>query len=889
MLFNENRLEKIIATYKNDFKDLWGNEEYKWHAVKWFQENWDIDAPDFKEMVVKAFQQNVMLNLLFSGAFMPGVMIIRWAEEHTEQLREMFRNLFNEDLDLEGRVQAFIEASDAIMAGSDLNPYQNTNAVSTYLWLRYPDKYYIYKYSEYRMVAKSLQSDYHPVKGPISSMIDGFKFYDAIREKLLQDEEMKALLSRQVASNADRYYVDNNLNTLTIDLGFYIGNYMWYPREKDYKPGIDSKKWRKLLLNPEIFDEAALKIVKRFHQNGDSGSCLEMSNKYGNAWQFYNSVASTLAIKIHEQLDCKVFEEQDPKDKKKKLKKWWPILFVGRNSVTGEEGTYIYRLREELSTVLDDDSDSDVQARLESVAMYEEGYPKEKPKFRIWKISHGDREFSEAEKNTFIENKVAVVHEWASGYADWSRVKGKDLMEKSQVGDFFFLCHGGYIQLLGQFVESEWLACPEKNDVKWRQMKYKVIATAKDIGKMATDKKKAWTPNFMSTFAEVKSNELDVFEEWILAPYFGLDMADLKEIYEDGPIQSVPPLEIEEVYDLNCIDYHRNRIVFGAPGTGKSYRLEEQRKEVLKVTKEDDKQDLYERVTFYPDYSYAKFVGAYKPVPETVEVEKNGTLTKDKVITYKFVPGPFVRMLVNALSNPNKPYILIIEEINRANAAAVFGDVFQLLDRDENDGSVYPVQTSEDLRAYLEENVKRNLDFAKIRIPNNMFIWCTMNSADQGVFPLDTAFKRRWDFEYVGINDEVEFIPDNEFEIAKQIYYWDDLRQAINNVLTVSKVNEDKLMGPFFLSKKVLENDGIKKNEKFIEAFKSKVIMYLFEDAARQRRKDIFGDGEKRYSDICSAFVKYGIKAFSENVQSEYNALYSKRQEMTAKEPDSET
>ena len=131
--------------------------------------------------------------------------------------------------------------------------------------------------------------------------------------------------------------------------------------------------------------------------------------------------------------------------------------------------------------------------------------------------------------------------------------------------------------------------------------------------------------------------------------------------------------------------FYRNRILFGAPGTGKSFTLNKERKELLGDGNEMD----YERVTFHPDYSYANFVGTYKPVPCKDSDGKDA-------ITYEYVPGPFMRIYVEALKNGRtddvKPFLLIIEEINRANVAAVFGDIFQLLDRDDDEVSEYPIQ-----------------------------------------------------------------------------------------------------------------------------------------------------------------------------------------------------
>jgi len=311
----------------------------------------------------------------------------------------------------------------------------------------------------------------------------------------------------------------------------------------------------------------------------------------------------------------------------------------------------------------------------------------------------------------------------------------------------------------------------------------------------------------------------------------------------------------------------RNRIFFGAPGTGKSYCLNKEKDELLGENCKD-----YERVTFYPDYAYANFVGTYKPTPYTDNEGKD-------LITYKYIPGPFMRMYVKSLKNTKtnnlKPFLLIIEEINRANVAAVFGDIFQLLDRDDNNISEYPIQASEDIKKHLKEKLGGNIeDYAEIKIPDNLFIWATMNSADQGVYPMDTAFKRRWEFTYLGINVNEEGIGNKKVILGtgnyKREIEWNDLRRAINDELSHYKINEDKLIGPYFLSRKNLSE--LENEQDFIEIFKSKIIMYLFEDAARQRRETLFAGcaDRSRYSSICDEFVNKGVFIFCKNISDKF-------------------
>lgn len=316
--------------------------------------------------------------------------------------------------------------------------------------------------------------------------------------------------------------------------------------------------------------------------------------------------------------------------------------------------------------------------------------------------------------------------------------------------------------------------------------------------------------------------------------------------------------------------FERNRILFGAPGTGKSFKLNCEKDVLLADGGE------YERVTFHPDYSYANFVGTYKPVPCKDSDGKDA-------ITYSYVPGPFMRTYVKAIRNGRtdapKPFLLVIEEINRANVAAVFGDVFQLLDRGDDEVSEYPIQASEDIKRYLAGELGGNPDdYSEIRIPDNMFIWATMNSADQGVFPMDTAFKRRWDFTYLGIDDSEAGIVGKKVILGegeyRRIVEWNALRKAINNELLTYKVNEDKLMGPYFISKKNLPESEMIDPTVFTRIFKNKVIMYLFDDAAKQKRITLFGGCDEKaknqYSKICREFDTKGVYIFCEGISSQF-------------------
>lgn len=310
----------------------------------------------------------------------------------------------------------------------------------------------------------------------------------------------------------------------------------------------------------------------------------------------------------------------------------------------------------------------------------------------------------------------------------------------------------------------------------------------------------------------------------------------------------------------------RNLIVYGAPGTGKSYKLNELKEKYFTSPM------LYKRVTFYANYSYSQFVGSYKPSPAYKLNNKEkvtnilGYEVDEPIINYEYVPGPFLTMILKAIRNPQNNYLIIIEEINRGNAASIFGDLFQILDRDKHGISEYKVEISNELKHHLskstefEEELKYEIIEKGLYIPSNLYIWATMNSADQGVFPMDTAFKRRWSFEYIDIDASENKIEGNIVKLGnqKKIIKWNKLRKSINDKLILLNINEDKLLGPFFLS-----IDEQTDENKFEIAFKNKVLMYLYEDVLRHRKSEFFKGNISTYSKLIKSYDELGGDVFN--------------------------
>lgn len=295
------------------------------------------------------------------------------------------------------------------------------------------------------------------------------------------------------------------------------------------------------------------------------------------------------------------------------------------------------------------------------------------------------------------------------------------------------------------------------------------------------------------------------------------------------------------------------QITYGAPGTGKSHGINT----LLKTTN-------HVRTTFHPDSDYASFVGAYKPTMVKQEkrisydvLDNDNKHEEEEIIAYKFVPQAFIKAYVSAWKNYPKETVLVIEEINRGNCAQIFGDLFQLLDRKDNGFSSYPIDADADIAQYLCSELKDilpnegdvseiNNDFSehypdgiieqikngtKLLLPNNLYIWATMNTSDQSLFPIDSAFKRRWDWKFVKISDAHK---NWTIHFGDEACSWWEFIKKMNKIIAKETSSDDKKLGYFFCKPSNEDKDFISE-----ERFVGKVLFYLW--------NDVFKDGETKY------------------------------------------
>ena len=322
----------------------------------------------------------------------------------------------------------------------------------------------------------------------------------------------------------------------------------------------------------------------------------------------------------------------------------------------------------------------------------------------------------------------------------------------------------------------------------------------------------------------------------------------------------------------------RQLIKYGVPGTGKSYGITEKIKEIYDDYDETGDSEFVFRTTLHPEYSYYDFVGSTYPI------------VKDDKITYDFRPGIFTSALKKALDfeKTGERVFLVLEEMSRANVAAVFGDLFQLLDRDDNGVSEYKIR-NDLIATYIRDNGGVDLANNNIYLPANLYIYGTVNTSDQNVFVMDNAFKRRFEFEYVSTDPVVDKDnkPLNEFEFVldSSRYKWSDFYRRINSYVTgIMGLREDKQIGPFFLKFKSSSDDSETEEYNFNQ-IKNKLLQYLWEDVHKCAmaehplfREDVttFGDAYSKIDshenifcqDFCDLFIKKS-EVMTENPESD--------------------
>lgn len=745
------KLRPILAGYKAYFPSHWDDEIYKWEAIKHFQDHWNIEAENFGEMFKEATDKT--FNLLASGYAYPRGMMINFAKADDAAARQMFRDLYDESRDLAERVDAFQTASEAIRAkyddGTWRNHYQNTNAISVYLWLRYPEKYYIYKYEIYRDVAAELNSEYRPKRnGSVDSLIGGFKMYDEVCKVISEDAEVVEMFRSAVT---DTCYPDPHMRTVTVDVGFYLSRFFleerkaaqeeegWFP--KDYNPDITVNEWVQMLKDSSVFTQNALQIMKRMKDYGGQATCTQLSIKYGETKNFYNAGSSALARRVAEKTGCEVMTGDNENAK------WWPILYMGKDASANEAGAYIWRLRSELAKALEMVDLSDVP--LYAVAVEEGVEPSQVRQYwwltanpKIW--SFADIKIGEEQSYTlynengnkrrvfqnFLDAKVGDI---VIGYEANPVKKVVALAEITQAND------GSNIY----FAKTEGLAVP---------IEYAALKDCPELEKMEFFVQ----PN--GSLFKLTKGEFDFIMDIIREanPTKSPDVVLPKYTKADF-LSKV--FMTEERYDVleALLRNKMNIILQGAPGVGKTFAA---KKLAYAMMGEVDDSRI-ELVQFHQNYSYEDFIMGYRP---------DGA-------EFKLTDGIFYRFCQTAANHPDKEYFFIIDEINRGNMSKIFGELMMLIEKG--------------YRGTKATLAYSGMPFA---VPENLYIIGMMNTADRSLAMIDYALRRRFSFFEMepGFNSE-------GFQNYMQTFDNETFNALIDQIKVLNKeIAEDPSLGRGF-------------------------------------------------------------------------------------------
>lgn len=693
-MIDRARLADVLVRYKQDFlKFQWKNEQYKWMAVKNFQDNWNVEAPDFAQMLGRSLAKTY--NLLGSMNNYPARMITIFADKSPEEVRAMFLTLFDESRDIWERISQFKARSDGLLKkyrNGVGQHYQHENAVTTYLWLRFPDRYYPYKFNEVRSVAEQLDSSYHFKKGAYADNIRNFyALYDELNGELRRDEELIRLFRSQ---RTESCYPDPELRTLTADVGFYISRYYspekvddgWIP--KDYEPGLTAEDWAGLLADREVFNDSSLQVMKRMKDYGGMATCTQLSIKYGETANFYNTTSSALAQRVAKKRGLSPVELHPGQEN------WWPILFLGRDAGKDEEGVFVWKLREELVQALD-------KANLEGVPL-------------MAAPSGG-----EEERGTWWLNANPKI--WSFSQLTVGEAQAFTLYNEN----------GNKRRIFQNFLDAktgDLVIGYESNPVK-QIVAIGRIAAGQDGEKIVFEKLEGLSsPIDYLTLKECPELERMEYFQNPQGSLFKLTRGEydfiIDLIREENPLPQETGLEsytkadfLDEVYMTEdrydtlaaLLRSKKNVILQGAPGVGKTFAA---RRLAWSLMGEKDG-DRIEFVQFHQNYSYEDFVMGYKPAQEGFELKY----------------GIFYRFCQKAANQPGKDFFFIIDEINRGNMSKIFGELLMLIEKD-----------------YRGEKATLAYNGLSFSVPENLYIIGMMNTADRSLAMIDYALRRRFSF-----------------------------------------------------------------------------------------------------------------------------------------------
>ncbi|MCR5101732.1 MAG: EVE domain-containing protein [Butyrivibrio sp.] len=564
-------------------------------------------------------------------------------------------------------------------------------AITVYLWLKFPSKYDVFKYSVCKGTSQYLENAFMPKKGNIPANIKGnMELIDEICTEVVKDEELLKMYKEKLD---EKCYYDQSYRTLAFDISFYISNYLNDTGEKkeewleaDYNPEISKEQWIKLLNDDDVFTDQAMEIVTRMRDYGGQATCSQLSIKYGETVNFYNMGSTALAKRIAKKTHCVLRTDEKGKTR------YWSVLYMGRYADKDEEGVFVWKLRDELAAALEEVDLSKVALFAETVDEKHYWWLNANPK--IWSFSNigigevqGYTLYNDnGNKRRIFQNFLdAKPGDLVIGYESNPIKKVVALARITQENDGENL----------YFEKVEGLSVPIE------------YAALKDIAEL---EQMEYFQNSQGSLFKLTKGEYDLIMDLIRDENPLPENTEQLDTYTREDFLSEVYMTADSYDTLkNILLKKQNIILQGAPGVGKTFAAKRLAYSVMGVKDES----RIEFIQFHQNYSYEDFIMGYKPSGDGFELQN----------------GIFYKFCMKAANNPEAPYFFIIDEINRGNMSKIFGELLMLIEKDYRG-----------TKATLAYN---GLQFA---VPKNLYIIGMMNTADRSLAMIDYALRRRFSF-----------------------------------------------------------------------------------------------------------------------------------------------
>lgn len=835
-----SKIREIISKYKADFERVNQEERYKWEAVGCYKRSWNIEAENFSEMYAEAFKE--ASNLLSANMYWPYKMVITFAEQEPDKVRELFKMLYNEEIPLAQRYVDFRAAFDEFYKPQKLNHYQDLHAVSVYLSFEYPEKYYIYKYKVFKEFSSNIGyvTDRSKFQSEVYKLEAFFDVCELVLDEVKKDAELQGISSARLD---ERCYDDAGLHLLTHDIVYFGSKNSltddviaddWWPSLDEYDPNLSKEDWKKYILEIEMPDHPSpMQMLKAMMELDGEASCKRLSQLYGGTVSAYVGCAVNLGKRVKKHFNLPACMDGDQE-------RYFPNPFLGKNKIEDGVKNYCYKIRPELFEALKEIDLSQISAK------YEE-----------------DEEVSEITQKTDVNKNTILYGPPGTGKTYNTVVYAVAIIENKLLAD----------------VKNE-----SYSDVLERYNAYK----ADGLVEFTTFHQSYGYEEFIEGIKPVMDNTDDEQTDIQYQISSGLfksfcDKAGrpiLRQAKVDIGLNNAPTIwkvSLEGTGDnptrTECMNNGHIRV--GYDSYGKDITSEtnfvDGGKNVVnafisKMKIGDIVLSCYSSTTIdaigvvtgdyewhdeYEHYKRLRKVNwVVKGIKEDItEINGGSTLTLSSVYKLNIALADVMDIIAREapattkVEDKKKNYVFVIDEINRGNISKIFGELITLIESSKRIGQ------PEGMRAKLPYSQQL------FGVPDNVYIIGTMNTADRSIATIDTALRRRFRFK--------EMMPDAD--VLKGISVEDisvsEMLARMNKRISVLYDREHTIGHAYFIP--LRDNPTI---EQLAEIFENAIVPllqeYFYEDYEKIRL--VLGDNNKDNKE----------EQFIVAVENDYNELF---------------